>query len=464
MKREVIRIIGIMLAIVMMFCVIPAMGQNAYEPEEEQTDIVGTMEELTSEELNQTYADEAAVEAEDEVIPPDKAEVTAAAEAELIAKEEAEVIAPEDAEVTAVAEIEVITPEEDEVITEAETEVVVPEDAVEETEMIEEENEAISAEDSEAEGVESVVLEEADDAEDEVIILEDADIVEPEEPEELEELEEPDVLLTSIVASGTCGENLTWELDEEWTLTISGTGAMYDYNFISIEEGSTAPWISEYGKTIRVIDIEDGVTNIGNAAFCCMDLLYKVTIPNSLTKIGEYVLYRCGGLDSITIPESVTSIGSHAFDDCYNMSEITIPKSVTRIEEETFRYCEFLDYVYYSGTLEEWNAITIEDGNEYLTDATIYCTDGVINEVISGTCGENLSWTLSNTGTLTIFGSGAMYDYDYISAEEGSTAPWNEYRTDIQIIVFEEGVTTIGNAAFSELENVWSIAVAATPG
>jgi len=71
----------------------------------------------------------------------------------------------------------------------------------------------------------------------------------------------PFAVSAETVSSGTCGENLTWTLDNEGTLSISGTGAMYDYRL-----SSELPWYSHL-KHIKVVEIENGVTSIGDNAF-----------------------------------------------------------------------------------------------------------------------------------------------------------------------------------------------------
>ena len=118
------------------------------------------------------------------------------------------------------------------------------------------------------------------------------------------------VFAADIVASGTCGDNLTWTLDSEGTLTISGTGAMTDYI-----NDSKAPWYSSC-SSIKSAIIESGVTTIGESAFFDCSRLTSVTIPDSVTTIGERAFFRCYSLTSVTIPDSVTSIGSGRFDYC----------------------------------------------------------------------------------------------------------------------------------------------------
>ena len=85
--------------------------------------------------------------------------------------------------------------------------------------------------------------------------------------------------------SGTFGDNLTWTLDNEGLLTISGTGNMGDVDFLK-----HGPWGTTY---VREINIEYGVTSIGECAFQDCPRLTKVTIPSSVTKIGRLAFYNC---------------------------------------------------------------------------------------------------------------------------------------------------------------------------
>ena len=144
--------------------------------------------------------------------------------------------------------------------------------------------------------------------------------------------------------SGKCGDNLTWSLDTDTgVLTISGTGYMYNWNYYG-----DVPWFSNR-SSVKTVVIPDSVTSIGRWAFGYCESLTSVTIPDSVTSIGERAFYNCAGLTSITIPNSVTSIGSRAFEDCTRLTD-----------------------VYYTGSKEDWNKISIGLYNGCLTDATIH--------------------------------------------------------------------------------------------
>ena len=188
----------------------------------------------------------------------------------------------------------------------------------------------------------------------------------------------------TIVASGTCGDNLTWKLDDEGTLTISGKGAMTEW-----VNSDSAPW-KTYSNTINKVVIQPGVTSIGGHAFSKCKNLTSITIPEGVTSIGSDAFSGCSSLTSITIPKGVTSIEWGTFRGCSSLKSITIPERVTSIGEYAFYACDGLIDVTYHSTMERWEKISIESNNYYLLNATIHCTDGDIvpnteNSITTGT-------------------------------------------------------------------------------
>ena len=133
--------------------------------------------------------------------------------------------------------------------------------------------------------------------------------------------------------SGNCGDNLTWKYVEATdTLTISGTGSMYDYT------GFNRPW-EDHSSKIQSVIIGNGVTSIGKWAFSYCDSIESVTIPNSVTIIGWGAFFSCDGLESIAFGNAITHIGEFAFSECISLESITIPDSVTKISDYAFRLC-----------------------------------------------------------------------------------------------------------------------------
>ena len=110
----------------------------------------------------------------------------------------------------------------------------------------------------------------------------------------------------SAESSGTCGTDLTWTLDDNGVLTISGSGAMKNY------VNTDVPWYSQRMEINEVV-LENGVSSIGDYAFVCCGYLTSITIPDSVVSIGDSVFSNCISLSSITIPNSVVSIGGGGF-------------------------------------------------------------------------------------------------------------------------------------------------------
>ena len=169
---------------------------------------------------------------------------------------------------------------------------------------------------------------------------------------------EDGITLTGGTLAGSCGEAVTWTLDANGTLTISGTGAMDDYEYqdtpwysardsiktIDIKKGVTTIGDYAFGEcsNLASVTIPDSVITIGNSAFLNCKNLAGVTIPKSVNEIGPYAFARCTNLISVIIPDSVTVISSSVFDNCSNLESVTIPDSVTRIEDGAFLGCTSL--------------------------------------------------------------------------------------------------------------------------
>ena len=122
---------------------------------------------------------------------------------------------------------------------------------------------------------------------------------------------------TLFAESGTCGDNLTWDLTDG-VLTISGTGPMTDYTY-----DTYAPWYN-YKSSITSVFIGDGLTSIGDYAFSDCSNMASITIPNSVTSIGDCAFQGCSGLTSVAIPNNITSIGGDAFLGCENLTSVYI--------------------------------------------------------------------------------------------------------------------------------------------
>ena len=193
--------------------------------------------------------------------------------------------------------------------------------------------------------------------------------------------------------SGTCGasgneNNVKWELtdvdgDGKYTLTISGTGAMPDFDF---PNGNLAPWwnyealgmLTSFGNfklegELKKVVIKDGVTNVSNYALFFLPAATQVTLPDSVTSIGRYGIAMCSkltglsipkgvtgigdfglagnGLTAITLPDGLQSLGRGAFDSCASLTNTTLPAAITAVPGKCFADCTKLLNVKYAGTV-----------------------------------------------------------------------------------------------------------------
>ena len=211
-----------------------------------------------------------------------------------------------------------------------------------------------------------------------------------------EEFEIPDLDTDAIISSfttaatsGDFGENncLHWEVStgvfSGKTLTISGTGAMPNFDF---PHGNLAPWwnydalgmLTSFGNfklegELKKVVIKDGVTNVGDYALFFLPAATQVTLPGSVTSIGRYGIAMCSkltglsipkgvteigdfglagdGLTAVTLPNGLQSLGRGAFDTCASLTNTTLPAAITAVPGKCFADCTKLLNVKYAGTV-----------------------------------------------------------------------------------------------------------------
>ncbi len=255
-------------------------------------------------------------------------------------------------------------------------------------------------------------------------------------------------------SSGNCGKdgaNVTWTLDDQGLLTIRGTGEMKNYS-------STGPW----GKGVKKVDIESGVTSIGKCAFYSCKSLMKITIPESVTSIGNNALTECSSLTSIAIPESVTSISDYAFSGCSNLESISIPDSVTSIGMSAFQGCSGLVRVMIPQRVTSISEYAFYDCNN-LTSITIPDVVTSIGEYAFSGCSGLENVTIPES--VTIIGRGAFNGCSgltSITISEGVTSI-GEYAfsgcSGLESVTIPKSVTSIDNSAFSGCGSLASVTI-----
>ena|GEM_PF-2611106 len=168
---------------------------------------------------------------------------------------------------------------------------------------------------------------------------------------------------SDLVASGTTG-SLTWALDIDGTLTISGKGEMPKYfNYWDDYEYITPlmpPWYEYIGSITNVI-IGDDIMNIGSGAFMFSEKMTSVIIGSSVTVIEESAFHGCESLSAINIPFSVTEIGPSAFAYCRSLTFLNIPNSVNSIGILAFRGCSGITFVAIGDSVTDFGGAAFQD-------------------------------------------------------------------------------------------------------
>ena len=230
-----------------------------------------------------------------------------------------------------------------------------------------------------------------------------------------------DTAYAAALASGKCGDSATWTLDNTGTLTISGTGATYNYD-MDDDGNSAAPWCTKARiQRVNKVVVNSGITELGYSMFSNCTQLTSVSLPGGLKRIGSCLFLGCTRLSAITIPSSVTTIESnafthcdsiaaitlpsglrtmgdavcsqmaklttatvsggvtylsnYAFNDCPSLKTITLPNTVKSIGICAFRYDTALKDVYFNGSVTQWTSIQIAgEGNSALYNADVHCT------------------------------------------------------------------------------------------
>ena len=262
-----------------------------------------------------------------------------------------------------------------------------------------------------------------------------------------------------IVDQGDCsadGSNVTWTLDSDGTLTISGTGGMKDWDL----NQNNSPF---RGNTnIKKVVIEDGVTLISNYAFQECTSLTSITIPNSVRHIGSKAFWNCTSLTSITIPDSVTSIGNSTFELCTSLTSITIPNSVKVIGDDAFCNCRSLTSITIS------NSVTSISDNAFvgcrsLTSVTIPNSVTSIGICSFWACTSLTSVTIPDS--VTSIGIASFSDCTSLTS---ITIP-NSVKsigngafdgcTSLTSVTIPNSVTSLGNGAFEKCSRLRSIKI-----
>ena len=250
---------------------------------------------------------------------------------------------------------------------------------------------------------------------------------------ESEKIESQQSGTPTIVETGTCGANVTYTLDSEGTLTLSGSGHTTDYG---LKES-----IFYNNTNIKKLVISEGVTGIGNYTFYgCSEISGELKLPSTISYIGESAFDDCTGFTGdLIIPEGVTKIGRRAFEDCTGFDgRLVLPESLREIDNCAFQQCKKL-----SGTLELPDGITsIEFAAFY--DCKSLTGDLVIPEGITRV--EDLAFCYCSgfDGEL-VLPDGINYIGDWAFRECSSLTG---------DLILPKGLKTLGGHAFAACESI----------
>lgn len=252
--------------------------------------------------------------------------------------------------------------------------------------------------------------------------------------------------------SGKLGQNVTYTLDAEGTLMISGSGETYDYS------ESDSPFSL---KTVKKIMINEGVTRLGDFVFSGCNSVADIEIPDSVTSLGEYAFGSWKSLESITLPQNLVSIGRHAFSGCDKLTSMKIPASVKQIGAGVFEDCFKLASIEVEENNQKFASF---NGSLYTKDLTEIHTLPLANTNI--TFSKNLKrigaeafrghrWKSVEIpkGVVSI-GDGAFEENDLTSIKipNGVTSIGKDafcWDTELSTIEIPDSVTRIGEGAFS---------------
>ena len=261
---------------------------------------------------------------------------------------------------------------------------------------------------------------------------------------------------SAVTWTKTESDGLTWTLTADGTLTISGTGAMKDYN--AAENLSPAYMNSDVKKVV----IEDGVTSIGELAFYKCSSLTNITIPGNVESIGESAFYSCDNLMDVTLQDGVKSIGNAAFILCNNLTNIVLPNSVTSIGYFAFKDCTSLTSIKIPDSVTSIGSSAFENCSS-LTNITI--PDSVIGIGSSAFCDCSSLTSIVIPNSVTSIGSYAFDDcknLTSITIPDSVTSIGNKAFSgcrSLTSITIPDSVTSIGSSAFSECRSLTSITI-----
>ena len=273
--------------------------------------------------------------------------------------------------------------------------------------------------------------------------------------------------LLSLALSAVCAASITL-CGVPVASAETGTYEALTYEKIDEDNNGTDDYVEITDCDTSVTSVEipaeiDGlpVTSIGKVAFCWCESLASITIPNSVTSIGNEAFYGCG-LTSITIPDSVTSIGEGAFHECTSLTSVTIPDSVTSIGKDAFSDCKSLTTITIPDSVTSIGSEAFL-GCKSLTSIIIPDSVTSIGDFAFSDCESLTSITLPNS--VTSIGDRVFFNCSgltSITIPDSVTSIGEDAFTNctsLTSITIPDSVTSIGNEAFSRCTGLTSVTI-----
>lgn len=287
----------------------------------------------------------------------------------------------------------------------------------------------------------------------------------------------------TIIDSGSCGDSASWTLYTDGSLVIDGEGNTFLYS-----EKNPSPWY-KYASQITSVAFKEGMQWVNSGFLEGLEYVTKISFSHTMQHVGHMNFAACPRLEKIEVdernqylfiyddmlvhngyrvnacpvtkkgrvilPNGTTAVDEDVFANCSQITELVLP------DKEITWFCDLsdltaLETIYVKGDGKAWENSEFNNGLNLKEDVEIVYNYVDNTIMYAGKCGDNASYSIDVMGNLVISGSGAMDNY------QRGEAPWHRYYREIDNIIISEGITHIGNRAFSGFWSTENLQFAST--